>query len=250
MAPTATAPDPEAIERIISLIDLTDLDDDHRPDGIEELTEQARRHATAAVCVWPEYVTRCRDALAGSGVRIATVVNFPSGASDTATVLDEVRSSLRDGADDVDVVLPYRRFLDGDIDHARSVLVGAAEVVHQQSGAQLKVILETGELASTDAISGAARLAIDCGADFVKTSTGKTPVSATPVAVAAILDVIAQHGATVGIKPSGGIKTVADAAAYLDLVAARLGPDWATPNTFRFGASGLLGVAVAALADD
>lgn len=235
------------IERVISLIDLTDLDDAHRPDGLSTLLSQAAQHHTAAVCLWPEYVARAAEELAGSGVRIATVVNFPSGAGSLADVITEVAAALVDGADEIDVVLPWRAFLSGDVDAARAVVEATAELVHDAPSALFKVILETGEMPDLSAVTGATRLAIDCGADFVKTSTGKSGTGATPEAVAAMLDVIAETGGHVGIKPSGGVRTVADALALLGLAADRLGDDWATPNTFRFGASGLLGEALAFL---
>jgi deoxyribose-phosphate aldolase len=112
---------------------------------------------------------------------------------------------------------------------------------------RLKVILETGELADPAMIRLAADLAIEAGADFIKTSTGKTPVSATPEAVAVMLAAIQAHGGTVGLKPSGGIRTPADAGRYLAQVDAAMGPAWATPATFRFGASGLHEALVAAI---
>ena len=104
----------ESARRAIGLIDLTDLADDHSPDGIDDLCRRAREHSTAAVCVWPEYVERCAALLSGSGVRVATVVNFPSGDESVDTVVAAVRSALAAGADDVDLVLPYRALLDGD----------------------------------------------------------------------------------------------------------------------------------------
>lgn len=247
MSPADTPADVATIERIISLIDLTDLDDAHRPDGIGRLLDDAAQHHTAAVCVWPEFVGRSARELAGSGVRVATVVNFPAGTGSVAEVTAEVAASLEAGADEIDVVVPWRSFLDGDVEHARSVLEAAAELVHDSPGALLKVILETGEMPTASSVTAASRLAIDCGADFIKTSTGKTGTGATLEAVAAMLDVIVEDGGRVGIKPSGGIRTVADASALLDLAAERLGENWATPRSHRFGASGLLTDALDAL---
>ena len=249
MTTADTSADAARIERVISLIDLTDLDDAHRPDGIDGLLADASRHRTAAVCVWPEFVSRAVGALADSDVRIATVVNFPTGTSSVDEVAAEVAASLSAGADDIDVVLPWRSFLDGDVEHARAVIQAAAGLVHDSPGALLKVILETGELPTSSSVAEASRLAIDCGADFLKTSTGKTGTGATPEAVATMLDVIAEDGGRVGIKPSGGVRTVADAGALLDLAAERLGETWATSRNFRFGASGLLVDALTALDD-
>ena len=249
MSDTAPLPDIGTIERIISVIDLTDLDDEHRPDGIDSLLADAARHHTAAVCVWPEFVSLAADHLADSGVRVATVVNFPTGEGSVAEVAAEVVASLAAGADEIDVVLPWRRFLDGDVEHARQVVSAAADLVHDSPGALLKVILETGEFPASSSITEAARLAVESGADFLKTSTGKTGTGATPEAVATMLDVIADDGGRIGIKPSGGVRTVADAVILLDLAAERLGDAWATPRSFRFGASGLLANAVTALDD-
>ena len=115
--------------RAIGLIDLTDLSDDHSPDGIDDLCRRAREHGTAAVCVWPEYVARCSELLAGSGVRIATVVNFPSGDEPVDDVVEMARTALADGADDIDLVLPYRAFLDGDSVRAGEMVAAIAALI-------------------------------------------------------------------------------------------------------------------------
>jgi deoxyribose-phosphate aldolase len=224
--------------RAIGLIDLTDLADDHAPDGIDELCRRAREYRTAAVCVWPEFVATCAAQLDGSGVRVATVVNFPSGDEPVEAVVAATAAALRDGADDIDVVLPYRAFLSGDDEHAAAMVRAVAELVDTPT--ILKVILETGALRDGGSISAAARLAIDNGADFVKTSTGKIPVGASLEAAATMLDVIARAGRPIGLKPSGGIRTFDEAMAYVDLADSVMGEGWATPATFRFGASGLL----------
>jgi len=156
-----------AARRTIGLIDLTDLSDDHAPDGIDELCRRAREHRTAAVCVWPEYVATCAAQLAGSGVRVATVVNFPSGAEPIAEVEAATRRALADGADDIDVVLPYEAFLAGDEQRAGAMVSALAALV--EAPQVLKVILESGALGSAETVGAAARLAIDHGADFVKT---------------------------------------------------------------------------------
>lgn len=226
--------------RVLSLLDLTNLQDDCTVDDVIELCRRARgpHGRVAAVCVWPRFVATAQQALQDSGVLVATVVNFPRGGTDVAAVLAETDRCLTDGADEIDCVLPYRSFRDGDEVTVTDVLTAVHRVV--EGRAHLKVILETGELISRDLVTRAARLAISCGADFIKTSTGKTPVSATPDAVRWILDVIASSEREVGIKPSGGIRTLADASVYLDLADEIMGPSWATPATFRFGASGLL----------
>ena len=227
--------------RAIGLIDLTDLSDDHSPEGIDDLCRRAREHGTAAVCVWPEYVVRCAELLAGSGVRVATVVNFPSGDEAAADVVTMATAALTDGADDIDLVLPYRSFLAGDSARAGEMVAAIAALV--ESPNLLKVILESGAYPGPDRIAAAARLAISNGADFVKTSTGKIPEGASLVAARAMLDEIAaaaRDGRRVGLKPSGGIRTADEAFAYIDLADEVMGDGWATPATFRFGASGLL----------
>jgi deoxyribose-phosphate aldolase len=238
--------DEEIARRAIPLIDLTDLADDHGGDGIDALCERARRFGTAAVCVWPEHVGRCASLLASSGVRVATVVNFPTGDEPLGDVEHATAAALADGADEIDVVLPYHAFADGRVEEAERTLQAVRSQVRPP--AVMKVILETGALPA-ELVGPAAQLAVDNGADFVKTSTGKTGVGATLDAAAAMLEVISRGDRPVGLKPSGGIRTPADAAAYLALADEVMGADWASPATFRFGASGLLGALVAALPD-
>lgn len=221
-------------------MDLTNLDDACSVEDVDRLCEHAhgRFGNVAAVCVWPRFVAHARRLLAGTGIGIATVVNFPSGEDDSLDIVSLVERSLNDGADDIDLVLPYRDFLAGRIDRVTAVLDAVRAAVPPT--AHLKVILETGELENPDVIAAAARLAIDRGADFVKTSTGKTTVSATPQAVRAMLQEIARSARPVGLKPSGGIRTLDDAIVYLDLADEVMGTGWTTGSTFRFGASGLL----------
>jgi len=236
--------------RAIGLIDLTDLADDHSAEGIDYLCARARRHATAAVCVWPEHVARCVANLSGSDVRVATVVNFPTGEEPLGEVLAVTRAALDAGADDIDVVLPYRAFLDGDLEYAAQVVSEVAALITPPQ--LLKVILESGELGEPDVVTAAAALAIDNGADFVKISTGKVSAGASLSAATAMVGVIAEardRGHSIGLKPSGGIRSYADAASYLDVAESAMGSEWATPATFRFGASGLLDALLEVLGD-
>jgi deoxyribose-phosphate aldolase len=234
--------------RAISLIDLTDLADDHSLDEIPDLCDRAAEYGTAAVCVWPEYVAVCAERLAGTGVRVATVVNFPSGAEPVEHVLATTSQALADGADDIDLVLPYETFLDGDTAAAGAVVAAVADLITPP--ALLKVILESGALGGTEVVGAAARLAIAHGADFVKSSTGKISAGASLEAAAAMLQAIAETDRPVGLKPSGGIRTFDDAVAYLDLADTAMGEGWATPATFRFGASGLLDALLAVIDGD
>ena len=168
---------------------------------------------------------------------MATVVNFPAGTDKADAVAAVTAAAVAADADEIDVVLPYKAWLAGDVDHATEVL-GA---VRTEAGPlTMKVIIETGELPDRAAIDRAAHFAIANGADFVKTSTGKTPVSATPEAAEIVLEAIDVSGRPVGFKASGGIRTLDDARTYLELADEIMGPGWATPATFRFGASGLL----------
>lgn len=238
--------DADLAYRAMRLLDLTDLSDSCSDEAVDALCRKARTAPApaAAVCVWPRFVRRACAALAGSTVRVATVANFPTGEEDRARVLGEVAGALADGADEIDLVMPYRALLRGETASAREMVVAVREVA---GGACLKVILETGELGGA-AVETASRLAIEAGADFLKTSTGKTPVSATPEAAEAMLRVIAAAGRPVGFKASGGVRSLADAKLYLDLAGRIMGPDWARPSTFRIGASGLLDALVAVIA--
>lgn len=233
--------------RIVGLLDLTDLSATANATSIERLCERAvgPHGAVAAVCVWPAFVAQCVRDLAGLSVAVATVVNFPHGNTQVDAVQREVHAALESGADELDVVLPYRAFMAGDHASAAAVLNAVSEIVARRR--VVKVILETGELPDQATVAAAARFAIDHGADFVKTSTGKTPVSATPEAVATMLDVIRSADRLVGIKPSGGIGTLQAAAGYLAMADEIMGPGWARPSTFRFGASGLLDRLVAVI---
>lgn len=242
-------PDASDARRALGLVDLTDLSDDPTSEAITQLCRRATgpTGSTAAVCVWPRFVAQAHRLLAGSGVRVATVVNFPRGEDQVETVVAEARTALADGADEIDLVFPYRSFLAGRLDVVENLLDAVRACV--ATPARLKVILETGEYPDIDSIARAARLAIEHGADFVKTSTGKTPVSATPEAVRTMLEVIRSSGRPVGIKPSGGIRTLEDATVYLSLADEVMGEWWATPATFRFGASGLLDALESAILD-
>lgn len=233
--------------RALAMLDLTDLGDDCSAEAIDRLCARAMGPAgeVAAVCVWPTFVAQACRRLDGSRVRVATVVNFPDGGDDVGRVLLETAESLAAGADEIDVVLPYRSFQRGDQHAAARVLDAVRGAVG--SDQVMKVILETGELPDQEAIAAAARFAIAHGADFIKTSTGKTVLSATPEAARTMLEVIRDTGRPVGLKPSGGIRTLADARSYLDLADRIMGPRWATPATFRFGASGLLDALVAVI---
>ena len=230
----------EAARRALACLDLTDLSETADEAGAERLCARAVTPygPVAAVCLWPRFVARAKAALQGRAVRVATVANFPEGGEDTSAVLREVEAALADGADEVDLVMPYRAFLSGRGDIAETQILQVRRAIPHERA--LKVILETGRLGTPERVREAARLAIEAGADFVKTSTGKTEVGATLEAAGAMLGAIRESGARTGLKVSGGVRTVEDAASYLDLAARMMGEGWITPRTFRIGASGLI----------
>lgn len=226
-------------ERALALLDLTDLSDTCTQTKVDALCRDARAGPVAAICVWPSFVAQAERALSGSGIRIATVINFPEGGEDAARAADDAAEAVRDGAGEIDLVLPYRAVLRGEEAVARDCVEAVRETCPD---ALLKVILETGELRSPAAIRAAADLALAAGADFLKTSTGKSPVSATPESARILLDAVRASGRPAGVKISGGLRSVADAATYLALADRAMGPAWARPATFRLGASSLFGV--------
>lgn len=225
--------------RALALLDLTDLSDTCTEPKVSALCRDAKVGCVAAICVWPSFVPQAAEALVGTGIRIATVINFPAGGEDATRAADDAAEACRDGAVEIDLVLPYRAFLRGDEATARDVVEAVRETCPDTL---LKVILETGELREAGAIRGAADLALAAGADFLKTSTGKSPVSATPEAARILLDAVSASGRPAGVKISGGLRTVEDAAIYLALADRAMGPAWARPATFRLGASSLFGV--------
>lgn len=230
---------PVEARRAVALLDLTSLGE-----ADDAATAQAlcRRAVTplgpvAAVCLWPRFAPLARDILAGTPVKVATVVNFPHGEDAPDVVAAATRAAAADGADEIDVVAPWRRFLAGDEARFREVLAACRAAC---GAAKLKVILESGAFDDVGRLRAAAGLALDAGADFLKTSTGKREPGATPQAMAAFYDAILAAGATAGVKASGGVRTAEQALAYLAQADARMGPGWARPATFRFGASALL----------
>ena len=225
--------------RILSLVDLTSLDEDDTEQVIGALCERAITPigAVAAVCVLPRWVGVAAERLAGTGVRIATVANFPDPEDDPDAAARETEAAMAEGADEVDVVAPWPAFLDGDEDAVtRLVRACADECDH------LKVILETGQHPSDEATRRIATLALEAGASFLKTSTGKRGAGASLEAAGTLLSVASGRA---GVKVAGGIRTRDDAAAYValaDRAAAASGGTGtlASPQTFRIGASSLL----------
>ncbi|MGP4692822.1 deoxyribose-phosphate aldolase [Agrobacterium cavarae] len=231
----------EAASLALSLLDLTNLKEDCTPEQIASLCQRAHTQFgnTAAICIWPRFVAQARAAFGNNhSIRIATVVNFPSGDLDVATVVGETERAIRDGADEIDLVIPYRKFIAGDETSVAEMVAAVRKACPEP--VLLKVILETGELKDKTLIRRGSEIAIAEGADFIKTSTGKVAVNATLEAADIMLQAIRDSRKKVGFKPAGGIGTVADATLYLRLAETIMQPNWAMPSTFRFGASSLL----------
>lgn len=241
----------QAARQALPLVDLTSLNATDTDADIESLCQQAKTPFghPAAVCVYPQFVVTARRALTAhtlnGEVKIASVTNFPDGGADVMGAARETREAVASGSDEVDVVLPYRTLMEGDEDTCLEFV----EMCQAACGGQalLKIILETGELKDPALIKRASEIAIEGGADFIKTSTGKVEVSATLEAAEIMLNAIKDSGQDVGFKASGGVRTTEDAAEYLALAADIMGPAWITPKHFRFGASGLLANLVATL---
>jgi deoxyribose-phosphate aldolase len=236
------SPDSAIARRIVALLDLTSLNETDDAAAIVRLSALAVSTAgtVAAVCTWSRFLPVARDALRGTGVPVAVVANFPAGAATAAQAAEETAAAVAQGADEVDVVFPYRALLAGDA-AAGLALVQACRAACG-GRALLKVILETGQLGAPDTVRRAADIAVAGGAQFLKTSTGKTLPGATPEAVAVLLDVIARarDGVGVGLKVSGGIRNLATARGFLDQYERRFGSGTATPANFRIGASTLI----------
>jgi deoxyribose-phosphate aldolase len=238
----AAALDLHATARLaLACLDLTSLNDADTEADVATLCERAQgpHGPVAAVCVWPRFAAFARRQLPAN-IGVAAVANFPDGRADIERALRDTGEIVQSGAQEVDVVLPYARLQQRD-EQAVSQLLNA--VRRACPGLTLKVILETGMLADDALIVRASQLSLAAGADFLKTSTGKTAVSATPQAATLMLRCIAddaQAAGRVGFKPSGGIRTVADAAVYIALCEQVLGRQAVQPRRFRFGASGLL----------
>ncbi|WP_374556304.1 deoxyribose-phosphate aldolase [Aquitalea pelogenes] len=231
-----------AARRALSMMDLTSLNDDDTDARIVALCQQASSSAgtVAAVCVYPRFVALARrtlDELGLQQVKVATVSNFPAGGDDIALAVAETAAAIADGADEVDVVFPYRALLAGNAEVGAELVATCKEACGDKL---LKVIIESGELKEPALIRQASLIAIEAGADFIKTSTGKVAVNATLDAAGIMLAAIRSTGALCGFKAAGGVRTAAEAAEYIDLAEHLLGEHWVSPEHFRFGASSLL----------
>jgi len=239
----------QAAREAISLMDLTTLNDDDTDAIVINLCHQAHSPAgdTAAICIYPRFIPIARKTLREQGteqIRIATVTNFPHGSDDIDIAVSETKAAIAYGADEVDVVFPYRALLAGNEQVGFDLVKACKEACGETL---LKVIIESGELKEPALIRRASEICIDAGADFIKTSTGKVPVNATLDAAEVMLTVIEEKNSDIGFKAAGGVKDAATAKAYLDLARKILGDDWVDAKHFRFGASSLLGNLLAEL---
>ena len=240
----------EAIDLAIRMVDLTTLEGADTPGKVRALCAKAVGPDPAdrtvprvgAVCVYSDMVATAVEALRGTGVAVASVATaFPSGRAPMEAKLADTRRAVADGAGEIDMVIDRGAFLAGDYLKVFEEIVAIKEAC---GTAHLKVILETGELATYDNVRRASHLAIRAGADFIKTSTGKVSPAATLPVTLVMLEAVRDHhaatGRRVGVKPAGGIRTTKDAIRNLVLVNEVVGPDWLTPDLFRIGASSLL----------
>ena len=239
-----------AIDAAISMVDLTTLEGSDTPGKIASLCAKARRPdpgdpgvpAVAAVCVYPDLVATAVRALRGSTVAVASVATaFPSGRASPAVKGQDVADAVAAGAGEIDMVIDRGAFLAGHYGQVFDEIVATKAAC---GGADLKVILETGELVTLDNVRRASWLALLAGGDFIKTSTGKVSPAATPPVALVMLQAVRDFAAVVGdrrgVKLAGGIRTTKDAVRYLVMVNEVAGPEWLDPARFRFGASSLL----------
>ena len=239
----------QALHLITSMIDLTTLEGMDTPNKVRMLCQKAAHPLVgstlpqvAAVCVYPSMVAVAADAVAHTGINVASVATaFPSGQSSLNVRLQEVREVVEAGATEVDMVINRGAFLSGDY---ALVYDEIAAIKDACGSAHLKVILETGELQTLDQVRKASQIGIDAGGDFIKTSTGKVKINATMPITLVMLETIRDHylqtGIKIGMKPAGGIRSAKQAWHYLVMVKETLGDAWLTPDLFRFGASSLL----------
>ena len=250
---------PEVYKFCLSAIDLTTLSPCDEEKSVAEFARRAAEltveypllPGVASICVYPPFVETVGLEIDAMPLRITSVAGgFPSSQTFLEVKMLEVAMAIENGADEVDVVLNVGKILSGSLDEAANEI----EVLREESeGATLKVILETGALRTPELIRQASLLAMQAGADFIKTSTGKIDVAATPEAAVvmchAIKDFYAKSGRKVGFKAAGGIRTAEDAALYYTIVKEILGEEWLTPELFRIGASSLANNLLSAIED-
>ena len=241
----------ENLKLCFSLMDLTTLRSQDTPSSVEAFVENVNALPArfpdfplpASICVYPNFAGLVRKLLKVSGVKVTAVAGcFPSSQSFLPVKTMESRLAVEAGADEIDIVLPLHAYLDGDKAGVTAEIRAQREAVGPKT--VLEVILETGAMGEdAELMAGAARIALQSGADFLKTSTGKIPVGATPFAAEVLCRCIREHyqrtGKKVGFKAAGGISSAEDALLYLGIVNEILGPQWLTPRLLRLGVSRL-----------
>ncbi|MCH8979073.1 MAG: deoxyribose-phosphate aldolase [Armatimonadetes bacterium] len=240
----------QGLKMVVAMTDLTTLEGKDSPGKVRQMCAKAVRPnprdpsvpSVAAVCVYPNLVPTAVKALEGSDVKVASVAtSFPSGQIPIDKRLEEVRSAVDAGADEIDMVINRGAFMQGDYGKVFDEIAAVKEACGK---ARLKVILETGELETYDNVRRASCIGMEAGGDFIKTSTGKVSPAATMPVTLVMLEAIREHyldtGKRIGMKPAGGIRTSKQSLHYLAMLKETLGDDWLTPELFRFGASTLL----------
>lgn len=228
-------------KKLIPLIDLTSLNDKDNQKTIEKLCHKAKTFYgfVAAVCIYPQFVNHANELLINTPVKVVTVANFPGGNQSITDCIKTIKKSISDGANEIDLVMPYTSYLEGNIASVKKFLQVCRSICTPPT--VLKIIIETGALIHNDFIFDATNLAIETGANFIKTSTGKINTGATLNAVGLILSAIKKYPEKkVGLKISGGINRTEQALTYLRLVEKNMGKEWISISTLRFGTSRLL----------
>ena len=246
---TSGAPDKRLLMGILNSIDLTSLNSTDNKSTILHLTGKVNSFSgrfsnipnVAAICVYPNFISFVKEKLTAKNVRIASVAGgFPSSQTFRSLKVAECKMAVEAGADEIDIVMPVGAFLGNDFEQVAEEISEIKEAIGEN---HLKVIIESGLLGDYDNIFKASMIAMDAGADFIKTSTGKTPVSATPEAAyimcRAIRDFYDETGIRVGFKAAGGITSTDDALTYFNIVRNSLGEAWINNSLFRIGASRL-----------
>ena len=247
----------EVLKECFSIMDLTTLSPKDTPSSVKKLVEKVNSFAAdypnyplpASVCVYPNFASVVRKTRKNPKVHVTTVAGcFPSSQSFLEVKLREIELAVREGADEIDIVLALNSFLAGDYDAAGKEILASRECIDKVAAelgrpVVLKVILETGLLVTPERIADASFLAMENGADFIKTSTGKVEVNATPMAAYVMCQCIKkfyeQTGRKVGFKAAGGISSAMDAVCYYSIVSTILGKEWLDKSLFRFGVSRL-----------
>ena len=226
-------------KKLIGNMDLTSLNLSDTKSEITALCQKAQTPYgnVCAVCVYPQFIALAKDLLKNTDISVATVINFPQATSSLQNIKAEFDQSVSHGADEIDAVFPYHNFLQENFDFCKKFL---ETITKGKQNKKIKIILESGAFEDTKKLKSACELCMDYDIDFLKTSTGKTSVSATPEAATTILTCIKEKNKNIGFKASGGIKTFEQAAQYHNISQQVLGENWPTKEHFRIGASSLL----------